>query len=77
MPQIKIVLKDAEYNFVENYAKYGFKSKTELVNEAVSAYRKQYRNQLIAKSAELYEEIYQEDSELRELTNDAAGLCLD
>jgi hypothetical protein len=77
MPQIKIVLKDAEFNFVENYLNYGFKSKTELVNEAVSAFKKQLRSQAIAQSAELYQEVYEQDEELRELTNDAAFLCLE
>lgn len=77
MPQIKIVLKDAEFDFVENYSNYGFKSKTELVNTAVANFRKQLRNRAIAESAELYQQIYEEDLELRQLTNDAAGLCLD
>ena len=77
MPQIKVVLKDAEFDFVENYLNYGFKSKTELVNKAVAAFRKQLRDRAITESAELYQQIYEEDAELRELTNDAAGLCLD
>lgn len=77
MPQIKIVLKDEEFDFVENYSNYGFKSKTELVNQAVTSFRKKLRDKEIAKSAELYQQIYEEDKELRQLTNDAAGLCLD
>ncbi len=77
VPQIKIVLKDAEFDFVENYLNYGFKSKTELVNTAVATFRKQLRDRAIAESAELYQQIYEEDLELRQLTNDAAGLCLD
>lgn len=77
MPQIKIVLKDAEFDFVENYLNYGFKSKTELVSKAVETFRKQLQEQAIAESAELYQQIYEEDSELRQLTDDAAGLCLD
>jgi hypothetical protein len=48
-----------------------------LVNEAVSAFRKQLREKAIAESAELYQKIYEQDEELRELTNDAAGLCLE
>lgn len=77
MPQIKIVLNETETNFIENYSQYGFKSKTALVNEAVSAYRKQLRAKAIAESADLYQEIYESDQELQELTNDAAGLCLE
>jgi translation initiation factor 2B subunit (eIF-2B alpha/beta/delta family) len=77
MPQIKVVLKDAEFDFVENHLSYGFKSKTELVNKAISAFRKQLREKAIAESAELYQEIYEQDEELRELTNDAASLCLE
>lgn len=77
MPQIKIVLNETESNFVENFARYGFKSKTALVNEAVTAYRIYLRDKAIADSADLYQEIYESDQELQELTNDAAGLCLD
>ncbi len=77
MPQIKIVLNETETNFIENYSRYGFKSKTALVNEAVSAYRKQLREKAIAESADLYQEIYESDQELQELTDNAAGLCLE
>ena len=77
MPQIKVVLGEAESTFVENYSQYGFKSKTALINEAVSAYRKQLKAKAISESADLYQEIYDEDRELQELTDDAASLCLE
>ena len=77
MPQIKIVLDEEELKFVEAHSKYGFKSKTALVNEAVSLFRKKLKNEEIARSAEIYAEIYAEDTELKELTDDAASLCLD
>lgn len=73
MPQIRVVLEDTEFKFVENHSQHGFKSKTELVNEAISFYRQQLQQKLIAESAQLYQEIYEED-ELQELTDDAAAL---
>lgn len=74
MPQIRVVLENTEFEFVKNYSKHGFKSKTELVNEAISFYRQQLQQKLIAESAQLDREIYQEDEELQELTDDAAAL---
>lgn len=74
MPQIRVVLEDTEFKFVENHSQHGFKSKTELVNEAISFYRQQLQQKLIAESAQLYQEIYEEDEELQELTDDAAAL---
>lgn len=73
MPQIRAVLEDSEFEFVKNHSQHGFKSKTELVNEAISFYRQQLQQKLIAESAQLYQEIYEED-ELQELTDDAAAL---
>ena len=77
MPQIKVVLKETEFSFVNSYAKHGFTSKTELVNEAVALLRKKLRENAISRSAEIYQEIYESDKELQELTDDATGVCLD
>ncbi|MEM7759560.1 MAG: hypothetical protein AAF298_15750 [Cyanobacteria bacterium P01_A01_bin.40] len=77
MTQIKIVLNEAESNFVKSYSQYGFKSKTALINEAIATYRQQLREKAIAESAILYQEIYESDQELQDLTNDAASLCLE
>ena len=77
MPQINILLKEVNFLFVNNYAKHGFKSKTELMNEAVALLRKKLREDEISRSAEIYQEVYERDIELLQLTDDAAGLCLD
>lgn len=73
MLQIRVVLEDSVFKFVKNHSQHGFKSKTELVNEAISFYRQQLQQKLIAESAQLDREIYEED-ELQELTDDAAAL---
>ena len=77
MPQIKVVLKETELSFVNNYAKHGFESKDDLVNKAIALLRKKLRSDAISRSAEMYQEVYESDRELQELTDDAAGLCLE
>ncbi|WP_019508273.1 hypothetical protein [Pleurocapsa sp. PCC 7319] len=39
--------------------------------------KKELLEEEIRKSSELYQEVYQSDRELQELTDDAASLCLE
>lgn len=45
--------------------------KLKYVLHILKAIAQQLKNRQIAKSAQLYQEIYEEDEELQELTNDA------
>ncbi len=77
MPQIKISL-DKEYiDFVSQHQKHGFKSKSAIVEAAIAKYKQTLEEQKLLESAELYQEVYDRDSDLQALTNDAANLCLD
>lgn len=77
MPQLKVTLKEFEHEFVNDYARFGFNSKTDLVSTAIAKLRKELLEEEIRKSSELYQEVYQSDLELQKLTDDAASLCLE
>ena len=71
MQQIKISLKDDQIDFISNYSNFGFKDKSSAVRAAIDEYRKRLDKKELMKSAELYAEIYEQDEELRDLTNSA------
>ena len=58
--------------FVENYKYYGFKDKGALVQTALFQYKQELEQERLMKSADLYAQIYEEDEELRNLTETAA-----
>ncbi|MBU0558612.1 MAG: hypothetical protein KJ799_02595 [Bacteroidetes bacterium] len=53
------------------YRELGFKDKSSLVRSAIEKFIRSVEKQELIKSAKLYAEIYEEDSELRDLTNSA------
>ena len=77
MPQIKVSIEAANIEFLGNYKQYGYANRSALVNAAVLRFRRELERQKLIESAKLYQEIYETDSQLQELTDDAAGLCLD
>ncbi|MEM8830975.1 MAG: hypothetical protein AAGE96_16695 [Cyanobacteria bacterium P01_G01_bin.19] len=77
MPQIKISLDEEHIDFVSQYREHGFNSKSAIVEAAIAQFKNSMEEQRLLESAELYQEVYEKDSDLQELTDDAAGLCLD
>jgi hypothetical protein len=77
MPQIKISLDRQNIDFVSNHKAYGYVSKSAMIDDAVANLKKNLELQILIESAELYQDIYNNDPDLQELTNDAAGLCLE
>lgn len=77
MPQIKVSLDDANADFISKFRDYGYASKSAIVDDAVRRLHQELMNQALLESAELYQEIYQEDLELQELTESAASSCLE
>lgn len=71
MQQIKVSLKEEQIDFLSNYSKFGFKDKSSAVRAAINEYQKRLEKKELMKSAELYAEIYEQDGELRDLTNSA------
>lgn len=71
MPQAKITLTDDQAEFLSQYASLGFPDRSSLVREAVERFRKELAEQRLRQSADLYAEVYAEDEDLRQLTEQA------
>ncbi len=71
MLQTKISLEESQAHFLNNFEKFGFKNKSAMVREAIERFKKELAIIRLNRSADLYSEIYEEDSELKELTESA------
>lgn len=72
MQQAKFSCKENQIEFLNNYKAYGFKDKSALVRESLNLLREKLESQKLMESADLYAEIYMEDSDLKALTDSAA-----
>jgi hypothetical protein len=72
MRQAKFSCHEKQLEFLNNYQDYGFKDKSALVRESLDLLREKLEAQKLRESADLYAEVYREDSELRILTDSAA-----
>ena len=71
MQQTKISFEEKHIKILNDYKAFGFKNKSSMVRAAVDNFIKLLEKQKLANSAKLYAEIYEEDSELKDLTNSA------
>jgi Arc/MetJ-type ribon-helix-helix transcriptional regulator len=71
MQQAKISIKDEQVEFLENHKLYGYKDKSSMVREALKCLKEEVERKTLRQSADLYAEIYKNDSELKELTESA------
>ena len=71
MQQAKFSLTPPLVEFLSQYEIYGFRDKSEMVRNALLRLKEELELQSLRDSADLYEEIYQGDAELRELTDAA------
>ncbi len=71
MQQAKISIKDEQVEFLENHKLYGYKDKSSMVREALKRLKEEVERKSLRQSADLYAEIYKNDSELKELTESA------
>ena len=81
MPQVKVTLEGKAIEFIDNHKKYGYSSRTALVRDAINfagrlrliaLLQQQLEQKELEESARIYQEIYEEDTELQELTDGAA-----
>jgi len=72
MLQAKFSCKEDQMAFLNSHKEYGFKNKSSMIREALNLLRKKRELEELQESAELYAEIYDEDSDLKELTATAA-----
>ena len=68
MIQAKFSLTDAHIRFLAKRAQYGFKDKSEVVRTALDHLQEELIQQRLADSADIYAEIYANDSEAQEWT---------
>ena len=73
MQQAKFSLTLSLLEFLNNYRFYGFKDKSSMVRAALLRMQEELELQSLRQSADLYAEIYEEDSELQELTDVATA----
>ncbi|MCK4297207.1 MAG: hypothetical protein KAX28_11195 [Candidatus Marinimicrobia bacterium] len=71
MIQAKFSLNEKHVEFLNQYKKYGFKDKSSVIRTAINKLEKELEILKLKQSADLYSEIYAEDDELRDITEDA------
>ena len=69
MQQAKFSCQESQAEFLSNYKDYGFKDKSAMVRESLNLLREKLEAQRLRESADLYAEVYLEDSELKGLTD--------
>ena len=71
MQQAKFSLTFSLIEFLNNHKLYGYKDKSTMVRTALLRLKEETELQSLQQSADLYAELYAEDSELQELTETA------
>lgn len=71
MKQAKFTLEEAQIEFLNNFQLYGFKDKSAMVRIALQNLKKEVETRELKESADLYAELYKEDSEVKEVTESA------
>jgi len=73
MTQVKVTLKPDLLKFIDNYQQFGYKSRTQILNAAIKLLQQKLEEEEeeLIKSAQIYQEIYETDVELQELTEES------
>ena len=71
MQQAKFSLTPSLIEFLNHYKQYGFRDKSSMVQAALLELKKEFEQENLKQSADLYAELYAEDEELQELTQTA------
>lgn len=71
MVQVKLSIEEAQNEFLKNYRKFGFKDKSSIVRTAIDRLKKEMEIKKLEESADLYSELYESDSGLKEMTESA------
>ena len=71
MLQTKISIEEPHAHFLNNFKEFGFKDKSSMVRAALAQFKKELELIQLKRSADLYSEIYEKDSEMKELTESA------
>lgn len=73
MQQAKFSLSPPLVEFLNNYKRFGFKDKSSMVQAALQRLKEDFELQQLKQSADLYAEVYDQDTELQELTETAVA----
>jgi hypothetical protein len=71
MAQAKFTLAQSHIDFLEQFKDRGFKDKSAIVRLALDRLAQELEREELARSADLYAELYEEDRELQQLTDAA------
>lgn len=71
MAQAKFTLEQSHIDFLEQFKDRGFKDKSAIVRLALDRLAQELDREELARSADLYAELYAEDLELQQLTDAA------
>lgn len=71
MQAVKFMASSEQFDFLRNYQMYGFKNKSAMMRAALDHLMEELEVANLVESAKLYAEIYENDSELQELTGSA------
>lgn len=73
MQQAKVSLTESLVDFLSQYRQHGFKDKSAMVQAALLQMKQELEQRQLKESAALYAETYEEDDDLRELTDSAVA----
>ena len=68
MVQENFSLEESQLQFLDECRSYGFKDKSAVVRMALDLLRREFAQQRLQESADLYSDIYAEDEETQDLT---------
>ena len=71
MIQARFTLEESHLRFVDSFRAYGFKDKSALVRTALERLENELKQEDLRRSADLYTQIYENDSKLQELATTA------
>ena len=71
--ELNLKLNESQANFLNHYQDYGFNSQSAMIQSALEKLKEEIEDKELEESAKLYAEIYQEDSDLQELTETACA----
>ncbi len=71
MLQAKFSVKESHARFLSKFREYGFKDKSSMLRAAIDHLVRELELERLKQSADLYSEIYFEDDELKEITEEA------
>jgi hypothetical protein len=71
MQQAKFSCQKNQFEFLSNYKYYGFRDKSAMVRVSLDLLWEKLESQKLRESADLYAEVYRDDSELKILTDSA------